>query len=51
MRGSGEVAHGHGDLVDEGLVDSINVVLELGGDRDDGGAIGDGTANELQDDW
>jgi hypothetical protein len=34
VRGSGEISHGDGDLVDQGLVDSVNVELELGRDRD-----------------
>lgn len=31
-----EVAHGHGDLGDKGLVDGVDVELELGRDRNDG---------------
>ena len=49
VRRGGEVAHGDGNVGDEMLVDGIDVVLELGGDGDDGGAVGDGTADELQD--
>lgn len=44
----GEVADGDGDVGDDVLVDGIDVVLELGGDGDDGGAVGHGTPDELQ---
>lgn len=49
MRGGGEISRGDGNLGDEVLVDSVDVELQLGGDGDDGAAIGDGTTNKLQD--
>ncbi|OSS54826.1 hypothetical protein B5807_01369 [Epicoccum nigrum] len=45
----GEVADGDGDLGDELLADGVDVELELGGDGDDGRAVGDGSADELED--
>lgn len=45
----GEVADGDGDLGDELLADGVDVELELGGDGDDGRAVGDGAADELED--
>lgn len=49
VRGGGEISWGNGDLGDKVLVDGVNVELQLGTDRDDGAAVGDGTADELQD--
>lgn len=49
VRGGLEVTGRDGDGVDEGLVDSVDVVLQLGGDGDNGRAIGDGTTDELED--
>ncbi len=49
VRGGAEVADGDGDLGDEVLVDGVDVVFQLGGDGDDGGAVGDGAADEFQD--
>lgn len=49
MRLCGEVSNGNGDLGDEVLVDGVNVELELGGDGDDGRAVGDGSTDELED--
>lgn len=45
----GEVTRGHGDGVDDGLVDSVDVELELGRDGDNGRLSGNGTSDELQD--
>ena len=44
-----KVSYWNGDLANEVLVDSINVELELGGDGNDGLAIGNGSSDELQD--
>lgn len=44
-----EISGGNRDGVDNGLVDSINVELELSGDGDDGRLSGNGTTNELED--
>ena len=49
MRGGLEVTGRDGDGVDKSLVDSVDVVLQLGGDGDNGRAIGDGTTDELED--
>ena len=49
VRSGGEVSWGNGDLGDKVLVDGVNVELQLGTDRDDRAAVGDGTPNELQD--
>lgn len=43
-----EVTGRDGDGVDEGLVDSVDVVLQLGGDGNNRRAIGDGTTDELE---
>lgn len=42
-----EVAHRDRDLRNKHLVDSVDVELKLGGDRDDGGVVGDRAADEL----
>lgn len=49
MRGGLEVTGGNWDGVDERLVDSVDVVLQLGGDGDNRRAISDGTTDELED--
>lgn len=41
-----EVSRGHGDFVD-GLADCVDVVLQLGGDGDDGGVFADGVFYEV----
>jgi hypothetical protein len=45
----GEVAYGDGDLADELLADGVDVELQLSRDGNDGRAVGDGSANELED--
>lgn len=45
----GEVSDGHGDGVDNGVKDGIDVDLELGRDGDDRGPLGNGSADELED--
>ena len=49
MWSSLEVADGDGDFGDEGFVDGVDVVFQLGGDGDDGAAVGDGAFDELLD--
>jgi hypothetical protein len=45
----GEVSYGDGDLGDELLADGVDVELQLSRDGNDGRAVGDGSANELED--
>lgn len=44
-----EVSRRNGDGIDDGFVDGVDVELELGGDRDDGGLSGDSSSDELED--
>lgn len=45
----GEISRRNGDGVDNSVVDSVDIELELGGDRDDRRLAGDSTADELED--
>lgn len=45
----GEVPRRNGDGVDDGIVDGVDVELELGGDGDNGRLSSNGTTDELED--
>eukprot|EP00050_Salpingoeca_kvevrii_P010065 m.6393 g.6393 ORF g.6393 m.6393 type:complete len:309 (-) comp2608_c0_seq1:378-1304(-) len=48
-RRAGKVARGDGNLLDNVLADTLNVVLELGRDRDDGRILSNGALHKLLD--